>query len=206
MVSKILSLLLNVLLERAMMSGEKTDRGFLANFGLSSLRRVLLLTAGILGSLMIFLAGLITVLLDLVLTSRDLHGIYLSQTSWVGLGLVLFSALCLLWFSNRRMWMLPIETPRQQPQPASVAAPLLDAVITLIASFMEDKRMDRELKAQAFAQHQAAASAAAHTQTQAQPHVHQQSPQADSMASTSSQVVSVPQNDSPNVKNKSSFN
>jgi hypothetical protein len=163
MVSKILSLLLNVLMNGSIMTPETADRGFFANLNLASLRRVLLIATGIAASLIFFLGGIFTILLDLVLTSRDAHGIYLSQTSMVGVGLIVISILSMLFFSSRRLWSIPTELVRQQ-QAASLATPILDAVVSLIGDFAEDRRMEREIRAQALAGHRAAE---AHAQAEA---------------------------------------
>ncbi len=163
MMSKILTLLLNALMNSSLMSSEKSDRGFLANFNLASLRRVLMIFAGILASLIFFAGGLMTIVLDLVLSSRDQHAITLSPTSYVGLGLIVFSIFSIALMSRRKLWLLPSERPQQSQTSANVSAPILDLVAGLIAEFAEDRRVERELKMQAATQAMAAASAAAST-------------------------------------------
>ena len=173
MVSKILTLLLKVLMNGAIATPQAPDQGFLANLNLASLRRVLLIVTGIAASLMLTLGGIFTILLDLVLTSRDAHAIYLSQTSLVGVGLIVLSLLFVAILSRRNIWLLPTEHARQQQPQEPMITPILDAVASLIGDFAMERKMEREMKAQAYAETRAYADAQARAHAMAQAHQEQ---------------------------------
>ena len=148
-----------------------------------------MILTGIAASLIFFTCGLMTVVLDLVLTSRDQHGITVSPTSYVGLGLITFSIFSIALMSRRKLWLLPAERPQQQQTPPHIAAPILDLVASLIAEFAEGKRVERELKMQAAAQ----AMNQAEMQSQAQAQHLQRQAQAMAAASVAASSAMTPE-------------
>jgi len=137
MLSQIFSVLMSYMLGR---QGPDAP-GFFPNLTLASLRKLMMITAGMLASLVLFFGGAFTVLMDLVLSSRDHGQLMLSPASMVGFLLMSFSILALAGLFSRKLWRRTREIqPSRGEEVAKALAPVTDAVAGLIRDFAEERK------------------------------------------------------------------
>lgn len=138
MFGQIFSLLVSYLFGRMNQSSE--HQGWLATLSMAAVRRAfVLLSAAILGVL-IFVGGFFTVLTDLILSSRGTDGLYVSNVSAVGFGLILISGLGMILATRKALWQQPAQ---QKIEVEEKASPLNEALASLVMDFVEERRAGR---------------------------------------------------------------
>lgn len=167
MISQIVSVLMSYLLGR-----QSPDApGFFPNLTLASLRKLMMIMAGVMASLALFIGGAFTVLMDLILSSRDHGQLMLSPASMIGFLLMGFSILALAGLFSRKLWRRTREmAPSREEALAKAIAPVTDAVAGLIRDFAEERK-------------QAVAAAAAYQEAMMQEHQAQMQAQAAQQSS-----------------------
>lgn len=159
MFMKILTLALNYLMTKN--QAPQQSPGFFAHLTTKTIRKVFMVSAGLVASIVLFLGGFLTVIMDLILTSRDAQGLALSQTSIVGFGLIVLSAATAAYLFSRKVWALPGHEHVHASGPAAPQiSPVHDAVAELIRDFTEERRLMR-MQMQQQAEMEAAMMAAA---------------------------------------------
>jgi len=146
MLVKVISMVFSYLLGRTAHTGSAAHSLLLDTATLASLRKTLMLAIGALSGLMIFLGGLFTVLIDMILTTRGAGQILFSQASIVGSALIIISVGVQLALFSRRNWKpvaVHAEALEQQQAPIQ---PIVDAVADLIREFTDERKVARDLR------------------------------------------------------------
>lgn len=160
MLVKAISLILSFVLGRTTQVGAAA---FLNVATISTLRKALGLTAGVLTGLVIFLGGLFTVLADMILTTRGAGQLSLSQASIVGFSLIFISAMVAWAFLSRRNWeplalpAEPIDPPKIQPIAEALAELIREFTVERHARSTSERQIARDQRAEQTSTHSATA-------------------------------------------------
>lgn len=154
MLMNIVNLLVNHLLGKT--SAAEATPGIFSMFTRANIRKFAMICAGLSFAMILFFGGFFTVLLDLVLTSREQQQLLLSQASIVGFSLIGVSALCMLALFSRKSWRMPQTQMRAEP---AAPSPVQEAMADLIRDFVDERRLAREMMLQQYAAEAAAAAA-----------------------------------------------
>lgn len=132
--------LIPLVLEMVMGKGfAQAGQGALARLSMIAVRKAILLLTLLSVAVVFFASGLMTVILDLVMTSRDAHELMLSPVSGVGFGLMVLSLLTMAIGFRKSLWNTSIlEYPHEKP------APLNDALAELVRDFVEERKFVRQ--------------------------------------------------------------
>jgi len=132
---------LNPSMLNASMDSQIAQASFVSQMATASLRKCLMLTVGVVSGLVVFIGGALTVLLDLVLSSRDYGQLALSSVSAVGFSLIAVSLLTMVILFRRQLWQ-PVA-PIEQPAAISTAnslAPVLEMVAGLVQEILVSRQ------------------------------------------------------------------
>jgi hypothetical protein len=142
MFMKIASMLLTFFLEKS--AGTAGDPQMLAQISMQSMRKVGLLLSTGAAALIFFFIGLLTISMDLVLSTRDAGALALTGASGVGLAISLLAIGVLLVSFRKVVWM---PTPIVVNQVAA-SNPLQGAIADLIGDYVLERQQDRLLRQQ----------------------------------------------------------
>jgi hypothetical protein len=137
MLAQVISLILGLLFGGSSLR-QRSEPEFFANATLEHLRKIALLASGVAIGLVMFLGGFMTILLDMILTTRSENHLSLSQASIVGSALVLISFLLQGVLFSRRFWQLPVAPPA--PMEQSSFQPIAEALAGLIQEYTLERR------------------------------------------------------------------
>lgn len=147
MLSQIFSVIIRYMLGQT----SSDSPGFLHQLTMGSLRKMMMIMAGVVVGLIVFFSGAFTVLMDMILSSRDHGQLMLSSVSIVGFSLMGISVLSLAVLFRRKIWRRSREATQSREQAISQAiAPVANAVASLINDFAEERK--RMMMAQSMSQ------------------------------------------------------
>lgn len=127
------------------LTGSSAKPGLLDRISMAAVRKAALVFTGLIVTMIVLAAGLLTVLVDLILSSREAQQLWLSPVSIVGFSLLVLSGVALALSFRRSLWNVPsqqrtVETEEQQPPLAAVSA----ALASYLHDLAEERRVDRE--------------------------------------------------------------
>ncbi len=157
MLMKVISMILGFMLDRAAQASSSANH-LLTEATLASVRKTLMLVSGVIAGLVMFLGGLFTVLIDMILTTRSVGQISFSQASIVGAALICISFLVGMAMFSRRNWQ-PVALPAESFDQPKVQ-PIADALAELIREFTVERKIARDQRTEQMSTASAAASPA----------------------------------------------
>lgn len=141
MLAQIISIAMSYLLGR---QGPDSP-GLFPNLTLASLRKLMMILTGVMAAFFLFIGGSLTVLTDLILSSRDHGQLMLTSTSGVGFLLMGFSVLAFSALSSRKLWRQTREKTQNREEALSKAlAPVAEAIAGLIRDFADERKQALE--------------------------------------------------------------
>ncbi len=123
--------------------------GVFSLFTGAKLKRMLWIAAGLTFSFLIFFAGVISILADLLWSTHQNGALGFTEISAIGASLCLVSLLSSSFLLSTHQWKISASQPR--PPGTWAESPLQQAVADLIQDFVLERRLDRELKLQSLA-------------------------------------------------------
>lgn len=122
--------------------GSDSNGGFLTGFTLSAVKKAFTVAALYLSFVVVMIFGAVIITCDLIMTTKQLNVLALSDLSWVGLGVIAFGvvAMAILSWMDFRGESLTFRAAKETKQPHHA---LSEAVTLLILDFIEERRSKR---------------------------------------------------------------
>ena len=136
---KVFEIVIDFLIGRA---SNRVGQSDFAQISLTTLRKAMVLFTLVIVSLILFFTGLFTIILDLVLSSRDAGALSVTTVSAVGLGAIVLATISGFICFHASFWT-PVSPPAQPPQ-HDKPNPLHSALAELVMTFVEDKKANRD--------------------------------------------------------------